>query len=189
MTSKEKLLEVTFNEIYENGYYSTSVDKILKKAKMNKGSMYHYFKSKKELVLSVIDVHIYGYINSKYSVILDVNENYVDSIFKVLKNTDSFNFIYGCRLNSLVQELSHQDDDFKIALEKVFFRFEEIFEEALIKAKEQNEIEHNDIKQLAIYVVASIQGCLSSAQKSQDGNIFENCILQLEHYFNQIKKK
>ena len=38
MTSKENLLQVTFDEIYENGYYATSVDKILKKAKMNKGS-------------------------------------------------------------------------------------------------------------------------------------------------------
>ena len=189
MTTKEKLLQVTFNEIYENGYYATSVDKILKKAKMNKGSMYHFFKSKKELVLAVIDVHVYGYIDKKYSVILDVEENYIDSIFSVLKNTNSFNFIYGCRLNSLVQELSHQDVDFKIALEKVFFRFEEIFEIALTKAQEQGEIEHPDIKQLAIYVVASIEGCLSTAQKSQNSIIFEKCIMQVEHYLNQIRKK
>lgn len=189
MTTKEKLLQVTFNEIYENGYYSTSVDRILKKANMNKGSMYHFFKSKKELVLGVIDVHVYGYIDKKYSVILDVEENYIDSIFKVLKNTDSFNFIYGCRLNSLVQELSHQDEDFKVALEKVFFRFEEIFEIALTKAYEKGEIEHPNIKQLAIYVVASIEGCLSTGKKSQDGCVFNNCILQLEHYLNQIRKK
>ncbi len=188
MTTKERLLAVTFEEIYENGYYSTSVDKILKKAKMNKGSMYHFFKGKKELVLAVIDVHIYGYIDKKYSAILDVEDNYIDSMFKVLKNRDSFNFTLGCRLNSLVQELSHHDKDFKEALEKVYLHFEEIIYRVLVKAKDNNEIEHPDLKQLSIYVVASIEGCLSTAKKSQDGLVFSACIEQLEHYFKQIKQ-
>lgn len=189
MTTKEKLLAVTFEEIYENGYYSTSVDKILKKANMNKGSMYHYFKSKKELVLAVIDAHVFGYIDRKYSAILDVEDNYIDSMFKVLRNRDSFNFTLGCRLNSLVQELSHHDQDFKNALEKVYVHFEDILYRVLLKAQENGEIEHPDIKQLAIYVVASIEGCLSTAKKSQDKEIFGGCMEQLEYYFEYIKTK
>lgn len=189
MTTKEKLLAVTFEEIYENGYYSTSVDKILKKANMNKGSMYHYFKSKKELVLAVIDVHVYGYIDKKYSAILDTDDKYIDSMFKVLKDRGSFNFTLGCRLNSLVQELSHHDQDFKIALEKVYIHFEEIIEKVLENAKKNNEIAHPNIKQLAVYVVASIEGCLSTAKKSQDGFAFSGCMEQLEYYFEQLKIK
>ena len=189
MTTKEKLLAVTFEEIYENGYYSSSVDKILKKAKMNKGSMYHYFKSKKELVLAVIDAHIFAYIDKKYSAILNVNENYIDSMFKVLKNRESFNFTLGCRLNSLVQELSHHDQDFKVALEKVYLHFEDIIYRVLSKAQENNEIKHPDIKELSIYVVASIEGCITTAKKSQDGKVFSTCIEQLEFYFEQIKIK
>ncbi len=189
MTTKEKLLAVTFEEIYENGYYSVSVDKILKKAQLNKGSMYHYFKSKKELVLAVIDVHVYGYIDKKYSAILDVEENYIDSMFNVLRNTDSFNHTLGCRLNSLVQELSHHDDDFKKALEKVYLNFEDIIYRVLKKAEERKEIAHPDMKELAIFVVASIEGCLSSSKKSQDGKIFANCIEQLAYYFDKLKIK
>ena len=37
------------------GYNATSVDAILKKAKVSKGSMYHHFKSKKELVLAMVE--------------------------------------------------------------------------------------------------------------------------------------
>lgn len=189
MTTKERLLAVTFEEIYENGYYSVSVDKILKKAKLNKGSMYHYFKSKKELVLAVIDVHVFGYIDRKYSAILDVNDNYLDSMFSVLRNRDSFNFTLGCRLNSLVQELSHHDDDFKNALEKVYLHFEEIIYKVLKKAEENNEIKHPNIKELSVFVVASIEGCLSTAKKSQDSKVFGNCMEQLAYYFEQIKVK
>lgn len=187
MNTKEKLLLVTFEEIYVNGYYSTSIDKILKKASMNKGSMYHYFKSKKELVLAVIDAHVYNYINKKYSAILAVNDNYLEAMFNILKKKDTFNFTCGCRLNSLVQELSHQDEDFKIALERVYFRFEEILQEVLQKAVDNKEFNHPNIKSLSVYVVASIEGCLSSAKKSQDGDIYENCIGELEFYFKALK--
>ena len=38
-TSREKLLDIAFEEIYLNGYSATSVDKILKKASMNKGKI------------------------------------------------------------------------------------------------------------------------------------------------------
>lgn len=189
MTTKERLLAVTFEEIYENGYYSTSVDKILKKAKMNKGSMYHYFKSKKELVLAVIDAHVFAYIDKKYGAILDTNDNYIDSMFKVVKNRDSFNFTLGCRLNSLVQELTHHDKDFKEALEKVYFHFEDILYRVLLKAEANGEIKHPDIKQLSIFVVAAIEGCISTAKKSQDAAIYAACIEQLEHYIDLLKVK
>ncbi len=135
----------------------------------------------------MIDAHVYNYIDKKYSAILDTDKNYIDSIFKVLYNKNSFNFIYGCRLNSLVQELSHQDADFKAALEKVYYRFEEIFKEVLQKAIDAGEIQHPDINQLAVYTVASIEGCLSTAQKSQNGDIYCDCIGQLEYYFKQLK--
>ncbi len=54
--TKDLLLEITFDEVYTYGYQGTSVLKILEKANLNKGSLYHYFKNKKELVLAAIDI-------------------------------------------------------------------------------------------------------------------------------------
>ncbi len=79
---REKLLEVAFNEIYQNGYTATSIDKILKQASMNKGSMYHFFKSKKELGLAVVNEKINAYIEDKYSVLLKFEKNF--NIFSIL---------------------------------------------------------------------------------------------------------
>ncbi len=44
--TREKLLDITFDEVYIHGYTATSVDTILKKAGIPKGSMYHHFKGK-----------------------------------------------------------------------------------------------------------------------------------------------
>ena len=77
---REKLLEVAFNEIYQNGYTATSIDKILKQASMNKGSMYHFFKSKKELGLAVVNEKINSYIEDKYSVLLKFEKNICEEL-------------------------------------------------------------------------------------------------------------
>ncbi len=187
MNSKEKLLQIAFDEIYENGYASTSVDKILKKANMNKGSMYHFFKSKKELTLGMIEAHISKYIEDRYGAILEKEDNYIAAILDSIRTNREKSSIYGCRLNNLVQELSHKDEDFKKELEKIYLRFEQIIEEALKRALENKEISHPDLKTLSIFVVASLEGCLATAKKSQDEKVFATCINELENYFNQLK--
>lgn len=187
ISSRDKLLDVAFDEIYHNGYTATSIDKILKQASMNKGSMYHYFKSKKELGLAVVNEKVNSYIEDKYSVLLKYEENICDELMKLIKNRNNFDFTCGCKLNNLMQELSPIDEDFKIALEKVYLRFENIIEEVLIKAIKKGEIKHNDTKALSMFVVASLEGCLGTAKKSQDGNYFQTCISQLELFLNSLK--
>jgi len=188
MDSREKLLDVAYEEIYHNGYHATSVDKILKKANMNKGSMYHFFKSKKELGLAVINERVKNYIEDKYSVLLKYDKNIIDELIKLLRARDSFDFNLGCKLNNLVQELSSKDKDFKNALESVYFHFESLIEQALNNAIKVDEIPNQDTKSLSIYIVASLEGCLGTAKKSQDGQIFFQCISQLELFLNSLKK-
>lgn len=188
MSSREKLLDIAFDEIYHNGYAATSVDKILKKANMNKGSMYHFFKSKKELGLAVINERVKNYIEEKYGVLLQAEENICEALMELIKNRNNFDFACGCKLNNLVQELSPVDRDFKVALEVVYVEFESIIEQVLKKAIANKEIAHPDTKALAMYIVASIEGCLGTAKKSQDGTYFQTCISQLELFLNSLKK-
>jgi len=187
MNSKDKLLDVTFREIYVNGYSATSVDKILKKANMNKGSMYHFFKSKKALTLAMIEENLSTYMRNKYEPLLTHEKNFIDEIIKLLKQKDGFDFVNGCKLNNLVQELSPIDSDFKNALEKVYVNFESIFEEVLVKAINLGEIKHDDPKALSMYIVASLEGCLGTAKKSHDGKVFQTCISQLDLFLQSLK--
>ena len=188
-TSREKLLDIAFDEIYLNGYSGTSIDKILKKASMNKGSMYHFFKSKKELTLAVINERLKEHMESRYAKLLKCEKNICEELIKAIKDRKKYNFSCGCKLNNMMQELSPQDPDFKLALEKIYLNFENIFERVLDKAVQIGEIKHDDTKALGMYVVASIEGCLGTAKKSQDGTYFQTCISQLELFLNSLKTK
>jgi TetR/AcrR family transcriptional repressor of nem operon len=53
--SRMKLLEATLGLVREQGYAATTVDDICKRAGVSKGSFFHHFKSKEELILGAVD--------------------------------------------------------------------------------------------------------------------------------------
>src|SRR4051812_45016808 len=55
--AKEKLTEAALGLIWTSGYGATSVDDICEKAKVKKGSFYHFFKSKAELEIAALEAH------------------------------------------------------------------------------------------------------------------------------------
>src|SRR5580692_4631714 len=55
--TKEKLLQVGFDLIWDSSYGSVSVDDICKRAGINKGSFYHFFPSKADLVAQAYQEH------------------------------------------------------------------------------------------------------------------------------------
>lgn len=54
-TARDKLLEAAESLMLSKGYAATSVDDIRQAAGVSKGSFYHFFRSKEELALSVLD--------------------------------------------------------------------------------------------------------------------------------------
>ena len=55
--TKEKLMQVGFDLMWDNSYGSVSVDDICKRAGINKGSFYHFFPSKADLVVAAYEEH------------------------------------------------------------------------------------------------------------------------------------
>ena len=116
--TKEKLLNITFEEVYINGYNATSVDTILKKAKVPKGSMYHHFKGKKELVLAMVKERLFPKMDMFFNYEIKENSTVTDSIrFTFLTVSKNKMLItYGCPLYRLMVELSATDKEFDALL-------------------------------------------------------------------------
>ncbi|EHS53702.1 transcriptional regulator, TetR family [Rhizobium sp. PDO1-076] len=53
--SRMKLLEATLGLIREQGYAATTVEDICRRAGVSKGSFFHHFKSKEELILGAVE--------------------------------------------------------------------------------------------------------------------------------------
>jgi len=60
LDTKTRLLEAAYTLMLRKGYPATSVDEICEAAEVSKGSFYHFFKSKQELAISVLEYHMDG---------------------------------------------------------------------------------------------------------------------------------
>jgi TetR/AcrR family transcriptional repressor of nem operon len=56
-TARVRLIEATTDLLWTGSYGAVSVDAICDRARVKKGSFYHFFKSKDELVIAALDAH------------------------------------------------------------------------------------------------------------------------------------
>ena len=60
LDTRTRLLEATYSLMIRKGYPSTSVDEICTAAEVSKGSFYHFFKSKQDLAIALLEHHMDG---------------------------------------------------------------------------------------------------------------------------------
>jgi len=163
ISTRNKILNSAFRLFYERGFNGTSIDDILKDAGLNKGSLYHLFKGKKELLLVVIEEKIAYNLQVKYKEIATMQEP-LKHLEKILLTAESFDFKHGCALNNLVQELSPVDTDVAKALLKVYNDLEHYYFLAL---REEN-FDDEKKKSLSKMMVATVEGAIMAAKATQD---------------------
>lgn len=163
ISTRDKIINSAHKLFYEKGYNATSIDDILKDAKLNKGSLYHLFKGKKELLLAVIKERIAKNLENKYKDVA-TTKNPLQQLKHLLLTTDNFDFTHGCALNNLVQEMSPNDDDIARALLEVYSNLEYYYFLALHKEPMSDE----EKKSLAKMMVATVEGAIMAAKAAQN---------------------
>ena len=171
--TRELLLDSAFASFYKHGYQGANISAILKEVGINKGSMYHFFKSKKALALAVIKERIERNLMAKYEAVL-AKEHTLESLFDTLRSATE-TLVYGCPLNKISQEMVYIDDDFKALLSEVYVHFENVIEKILIKAKIE------DAPQKAKLIIATYEGALMSYHLNQNKAQFKESLTIVEH--------
>ncbi|MDD2382701.1 MAG: TetR/AcrR family transcriptional regulator [Sulfurospirillaceae bacterium] len=184
--TKERLIEATFNEVYQKGYNTASLSTILERAQTNKGTMYHYFSSKKTMVLAMIEEKYQNRMKENWQDLEASEDNIIDTLLVILKNKEK-NFTYGCPLGNILQECSVFDDDFTKLLRTIFKNWEELFQKALLKAIANKEIKEIDVERIALFLIALYEGALLLSKKSGSSKEYDSCIAQLEYFLNTLK--
>lgn len=185
---RNRLIEATYQEVYEKGYHAASLASILHLANAKKGSVYHYFSSKKEMVLVMINEKIKERIENNWKELESCTTNILDLLISILKDTTTRDFTKGCPLGNLLQECSGEDSDFSDLLNQILGNWSELFEQTLKKAFEAGEIVEINFKNCALFLIASLEGALLISKSSGSSKEFDICINQLELYLLSFKK-
>ena len=189
--TRTHLLETAFAEIYRGGFQGTGLDRILDRAKVTKGALYHHFASKEELGYAVVEEVIRNVTVQKWVVPLAGSDHPLDALIGVIQATSlaSADVARGCPLNNLAQEMSPLDEGFRQRVADVFKLWFDAVTGALEEARRRGQIYSDiNINQSAMFIVAAYEGYMSLAKNAQDAEILRAGIRTLTHYLESLRK-
>ena len=107
-STRGKILNAATDLFHEFGYNGTSVQDIVSKANVPKGSFYNYFKSKEELAIATSDA-LYPYALSLLE--LDNTSSPVSRLRKyfrlTLKEMQRYHYVRGCLVGNFASEITN----------------------------------------------------------------------------------
>lgn len=155
--------------VYEKGFNHTGIGEILKAANVPKGSFYHYFASKEDFGLALID-HMAAWAASVGDAALHDPDaspltrlrNYFQAYADRLENNG---FHGGCPVGNLCQEMSDQNERFRQRLESILEQMREKIGQCLQQARQSGEVSPGiDIDTTAGFILSAWQGTLLQAK-------------------------
>jgi TetR/AcrR family transcriptional repressor of nem operon len=165
--------------MHSKGYESTKLSDILAAAQIGKGQFYHYFSSKHELGLAVIDYLYHGWyqrlleeiLNSEKTPEIRFNEMLDWIVNRQLMNQAKC----GCVFGNLAIEMSEHDEVFRQKLQSVFAAWVEKLKPVLAGMVEPPlAVAPAELDKLAQGVVALVEGGILLMKSKQDIEVLKN---------------
>jgi len=163
--TRSDIIRAGMGIIARYGYNSTGIEAILKQAGVPKGSFYHYFSSKQEFGLQVLD-HFASGIERIFSTML--SDASLSPLARLRKCVESLvvrfednNCGVGCLVANLGQELADQNEEFRQRLARIFRSWMRLFEQCLREARSAGEIPAQSSPELLAEVfISGFEGAL-----------------------------
>ena len=189
MSKKQEIISIAKNIIHCKGYQATSINDILHAANIGKGQFYHYFSSKYDLGLAVMENLIEEWDHQLILNILQLSE---DPKLKINKMLDWIITYHagkeeksGCPIGNLTIEMSEHDETFRLKLEYFFKRWIVSVETILEEMVKRNQLHSTvDVRKSAEAIVAMIEGGILLMKSQQDVSILMNVIDVIRQQFH-----
>jgi TetR/AcrR family transcriptional repressor of nem operon len=171
-TTRSLLLEAGKQSFLERGYNGSGIEAILQAAGVPKGSFYHYFASKEDFGLQVLDCFAED-IRANFEVSRAKGSGsslgrlrcYFEDAVTRLESRQCRN---GCLVGNLSQELADQSEAFRERLEAIFAETSERYAMCFREAQEAGEIPPAwDVDALAEFCLSSWQGAILRAKAAR----------------------
>jgi AcrR family transcriptional regulator len=175
---------------WEKGYTTTSIADILREAGALSGSLYHFFPTKQDLLLAVLETYHQGIHPMLLAPAWEGVEDPVERVFvllaqyrRMLVDTDCF---YGCPIGSLALELHEPDPPVRELLAANFNAWVSAIESCLDGAAARLPPDL-DRRELAQFVLTTMEGGVMQSRTHRTIHAFDAGVRLLRDYFDRLE--
>jgi len=188
--TRNRLLLAALQLFGLKGYNSTSIADILQAAEAHSGSLYHFFRTKQDLLLGVLELYRDGIEPMLLAPAWERVSDPIDRVFallasyrRALQMTDC---TYGCPIGSLALEL-HEPDPPVRELLAINFHGWVRHVRACLDAAGNRLPPGTDTERLATFVLTTMEGGVMQSRTHRSLTAFDASVAVLRDYFNRLE--
>ena len=183
---RAEILDVAAQLIAERGFTQTSIEDVIREAKLSgKSHFYHYFKSKEELGYEVLNRQFERFAERGLAIL---REPMIDPLERLNLFIDSVVTLQaargckrGCPFGNLAAEMADAHEGFRARIEIVFERWASQIQSLLWEARGQL-AEGVDAARLARFIIATLEGALLMSRVKRDVSVLQNIATDLKRF-------
>ena len=191
--TRRHIIEKSLQLFSVKGFYNTSIRDIQEATGLTKGGLYGHFASKEDIWYAVYDEAVTIWKNIVFK---DMRSNIgpLERIVTFIENDledylGSDVFDGGCFFLNMLVELSGQSAAMSRRILSGFVRLSKLMQTWLEEAGKNGMLKEGlDYKEIANFIVISLNGAAALYISSRDALILEQTVNQLQFYIRQLKK-
>ena len=191
--SRTSLLESCYTLMLAHGYAATGVDEICRHAGVSKGSFYHFFLTKQQCALEMLDHHMAG----ARAVIEDgldlTGLNATEASIAYVEHFERLSekiFQNGCLIGAFALELAESHPELREQVSRIFKDTAAYFEKVLtplVKASRQKNVPTP--QQLAEQMLTVIEGGVVLSKAHRDTRYLSQGLRLFRHYLETLRPR
>jgi TetR/AcrR family transcriptional regulator, transcriptional repressor for nem operon len=189
LSTRERLMDTAIALFWQKGYANTSMSDLLAAAKANSGSFYHFFSSKEDLLLAVLDRYFTLLYPQMLAPAWEGIDDPIERIFALLARYRILilqtGCTYGCPIGRLALEISPEQQEVHRRLAKNFDGWTAAVRECLERAADRLPADI-DRERLSGFVLAVMEGGVMLSRSHRDVKPFDQAVAELRAYFNRL---
>jgi len=173
--ARERLIKACGHLMHVRGYTAVGISEICAEAGVQKGSFYHFFSSKRDLALAVIDGYAVEENQATLTMLGEVGsplQRLEQRLKGVVQQQLAWRATYGqmtgCLLGNLILEMSTQEPSMRVRLREAVEESVDGFKRLLTEAVSAGELAPLDVEQSASCIQAMIEGAILMAKMRDD---------------------
>jgi len=190
-SSRDRIIEAAVWLFYANGYNATGVAEILKKADVNSGSFYFFFKSKEDLLLAVLDWYLENLEPILIKPVYEATKNPIERVFALLDGYRQkiliTEFDFTCPIGRLALEIDPERSHVHEKIAANFRGWTAAVKRCLEDAGDRI-APGTDTDALAKFVLTVMEGGVMQSRSHKSIVPFDASLEQLRQYFRFLEQ-